>query len=416
MKCSFLILIWFLIFQYGTASVLSVSAGSNLSSVKTAVAAAQPGDTVLVHPGIYKEGNILIQKSISVIGKGLPTLDGEMKYEVITIAAAHVKIEGFHIINSGRSSIEDLAGIKCLDAHNVIIRNNKLENTFFGIHISNSNFTLIQNNSLKAKAANEYELGNGIHLWKCHHARIINNDIAGHRDGIYFEFVTHSSIISNHSVRNMRYGLHFMFSNDDRYEFNSFSNNGAGVAVMYSSNVRMYRNIFSDNWGASAYGLLLKDIRDSEVLRNRFTGNTSGIYMEGTSRTEFEDNFFSNNGWGIKLQASCDGNTFTRNNFMSNTFDISTNGVLVLNDLHDNYWDKYEGYDLDKNGTGDIPYYPVNLYSMIVERVPAAMMLWRSFLVLLLDNAEKIVPAITPENLKDQKPAMKPYDQYKKNP
>ncbi len=410
MKCWFAILAGFLLFQPVRADVFHVAKGARLNSIKAAIALAKNGDTIFVAPGTYKEGNIIIQKSISLIGQNYPVLDGEKKYELLTIAYPRVKVEGFKIINSGRSSLDDLAGIKCFDAHFVIIRNNHLENTFFGIHLSNTNFALIEKNTLHAKAAHEYELGNGIHLWKCNHARIIQNEIGGHRDGIYFEFVTQSAIIGNKSVQNMRYGLHFMFSGDDRYEFNTFSNNGAGVAVMYSGNVRMYRNNFSNNWGASAYGLLLKDIRDSEVLHNTFAGNTSGIYMEGTSRTEFENNYFKGNGWAVKLQASCDGNTFKGNNFISNTFDISTNGILVLNNIDNNYWDKYQGYDLNKDGTGDLPYYPVNLFTMIVERVPAAMMLWRSFLVLLLDNAEKIVPAITPENLKDHQPVMQPYD------
>ncbi len=410
MRCCIIIVVLTFLVLPARGKVISVGKNSSYPTIKAGILAAANGDTVLVAPGIYKEGNIIIQKSISIFGKEFPTLDGEMKYEVFTIAVPRVRLEGFRIINSGRSSLEDLAGIKCLDAHHVIIRNNKLENTFFGIHLSNTNFSLIEKNTLLAKAAHEYELGNGIHLWKCHHARIMSNTITGHRDGIYFEFVTQSAIISNKSIKNMRYGLHFMFSNDDRYEYNTFSNNGAGVAVMYSSTVKMFHNIFSDNWGASAFGLLLKDIRDSEVMFNRFSGNTSGIYMEGTSRTEFEDNSFNNNGWAIKLQASCDGNTFIRNNFFSNTFDISTNGILVLNAIDHNYWDKYEGYDLNRDGKGDIPYYPVNLFSMIVERVPAAMMLWRSFLVLLLDNAEKVLPAITPENLKDNQPRMKPYD------
>jgi len=155
---------------------------------------------------------------------------------------------------------------------------------------------------------------------------------------------------------------------------------------------------------------LLKDISDSKVNYNRFIQNTTAIYMEGTSRTEFTGNTFSSNGWGVRLQASCDGNTFTRNNFKGNTFDFATNGTLVLNTVNGNYWDKYQGYDLNKDGIGDVPYRPVNMYTMIVERIPTAVLLWRSFLVFLLDRAEKVFPAVTPENLKDDYPSLRPYD------
>jgi nitrous oxidase accessory protein len=132
--------------------------------------------------------------------------------------------------------------------------------------------------------------------------------------------------------------------------------------------------------------------------------------MEGSSRNTFQNNSFQQNGWAFKLMASCDRNTIEANNFLSNTFDISTNGSVVLNTLNQNYWDKYEGYDLDKDRLGDIPYRPINLFSMIVEKIPAAVILWRSFLVTLLDRMEKVIPSITPENMIDNSPKMKPYD------
>lgn len=355
---------------------------------------------------------MIIQKPIVLKGLDYPVLDGEFRYEVFTIASLDVVIEGFHIINTGRSSMEDMAAIKCLDAHNVILRNNILENTFFGIHISNTNNARVECNTLRSKSTYEYEHGNGIHLWKCKDADITGNNIHGHRDGIYFEFVTHSSISENISTGNIRYGLHFMFSHDDTYRHNVFKNNGAGVAVMYTANVTMLYNSFENNWGSSAYGMLLKDIRDSHVRYNEFIANTTGIYMEGTSRTIFEHNIFRENGYAVKLMASCDGNNFQNNSFVLNTFDVSTNGLAVFNKIDGNHWDKYQGYDLNQDGYGDIAYRPVSLYSMIVEQVPPAVMLWRSFLVFLLDRAEKVLPVVTPENLKDNKPLMKSHDFY----
>jgi nitrous oxidase accessory protein len=91
---------------------------------------------------------------------------------------------------------------------------------------------------------------------------------------------------------------------------------------------------------------------------------------------------------------------------LSNTFDVATNGSLVLNHFSDNYWDKYEGYDLDRDGIGDVPYHPVSMYSMLVEQNANSLMLLRSFMVTLLDKAEKAIPSITPETLRDEKPRM----------
>lgn len=371
---------------------------------------ASVGDTLYVKGGAYREGNIRIDKPLTLIGVDKPLVDGEYLVEVFTVVARHVTISGFRIANSGMSSMHDFAGIGADKADFLTVRKNEFINTFFGVHISGSNYCTIEGNTIRATLRADHENGNGIHLWYCTNSTIKGNTITGHRDGIYFEFVTHSVISNNISEQNLRYGLHFMFSNDDDYINNTFRNNGAGVAVMFTKNVKMIGNTFEKNWGPSAYGLLLKEISDSKVLNNRFIQNTIGIYMEGTSRSLFKENEFSRNGWAIKLQASCDENVFTLNNFMSNTFDLATNGTMVLNTMDNNYWDKYQGYDLNKDGKGDIPFRFVNMYAMIVERIPTAVLLWRSFMVYLLDRAEKVFPAVTPENLKDDNPSMKPYD------
>jgi nitrous oxidase accessory protein len=396
------------IFAYGNS--ITVNKNGKTKSIKDAIALAQPGDTIYVSSGTYTEGNIIIEKSITITGKDYPVLDGENKYEILTIHASNVTIKGLRFVRTGVASIQDLAAVKLLDSKNIRILDNQFEDTFFAIHVSNSSHCWIENNQLKADVEAEHQIGNGIHLWQCHHITVNNNKVEGHRDGIYFEFVTNSLITNNYSEGNLRYGLHFMFSHNNEYRKNTFIRNGAGVAVMYTTGVKMIENTFELNWGSSAYGLLLKDIRDSEVRNNRFIKNSVGIFMEGSSRIQFTQNAFEQNGYAIRLQASCDDNTFSKNNFSGNTFDLATNGSLVLNKVESNYWDKYEGYDLNKDLTGDVPFHPVSMYSMVVEQMPSAVLLWRSFLVLLMDKAEKAIPAITPENLKDNSPSMKPHD------
>lgn len=392
------------------ATTLIVGANQKIKHIKEAITLAQPGDTVLIQSGVYREGNLILQKSLVIKGEGYPVLDGENQFEIFTIHANNVVIEGLKFRNTGIASINDLAAIKLLESSRVKILQNKFENTFFGIYLANSSHVWIDGNELQAEAEAEHQIGNGIHLWKCTNITINNNTVKGHRDGIYFEFVTNSLITNNHSERNMRYGLHFMFSHNDEYRNNTFINNGAGVAVMYTKEVTMVNNTFVHNWGSSAYGLLLKDIRDSEITNNSFLENSVGIFMEGSSRNNIQQNKFYQNGYALKLQASCDDNVIRKNNFQQNTFDLVTNGSLVLNKIDANYWDRYEGYDLDKDKTGDVPYRPISMYGTIVERMPQAILLWRSFLVLLLDKAEKAIPILTPENLMDSAPAMHPYD------
>lgn len=387
-----------------------VDQSGKLKSIKSAIAFSSDGDTLRIAKGIYKEGNLVIQKSLVLIGVGYPVLDGENKFEIFTIAANDVSIIGLRMINTGVGSINDISAINAIESKRLRVINNQFENTFFGIHLSNCLGSLVEGNVLHSEAEAEHQIGNGIHAWKCDSISIRNNKVSGHRDGIYFEFVTNSQVENNFSHHNMRYGLHFMFSHKDAYRSNIFQNNGAGVAVMYTKHVTMIGNRFEDNWGSSSYGLLLKDIGDADIQRNHFSRNTVAVYMEGSSRCNFSQNIFSSNGWAVKIQANCDENTYSKNSFLSNTFDLATNGTLVLNTVDANYWDKYEGYDLDKDGVGDVPYHPVSLYSMVVEKMPSSVMLWRSFLVYMLDRTEKVVPSITPEVLKDDRPAMRNYN------
>jgi len=390
------------------AGTIKVGRGQQYPTITTAIAAAHAGDTLLVNAGTYFEKNLVINKQLYLKGINHPVLDAEKKYENISIKANGVTIDGFMLEHTGVSSVVDYAAIKIYESHNVSIINNIINNAFFGIYSQYGIHCLIQNNTLTAHAKNEQESGNGIHCWKSDSMQIIGNTVSGHRDGIYFEFVTNSVIWRNTSFKNLRYGLHFMFSNDDAYITNIFENNGAGVAVMFSRGVKMFNNYFKENWGDAAYGILLKEINDSYIEGNHFEKNTAAIYAEGANRIVIQKNIFQNNGWAFKIQASCMDVTLVQNNFLGNTFDVATNGSLVLNHFDRNYWDKYEGYDINRDHIGDVPYRPVSMYSMIVERNPPSMILFHSLIVSLMDKSEKVIPSLTPENLKDEHPLMKP--------
>lgn len=404
----FCILIQLFLLSSLQARVLPVGKGKQFITIKKAITQARKGDTVMVYSGIYREKNIVLDKPITLIGIDYPVLDGEYQYEVISIKSSGVTVKGCKIIQSGISSMEDFAGIKIYNCRDVVIRENILENTFFGIYSQYGTNCTIEKNKLTASQKEEQQSGNGIHCWKSDSMRIIANEITGHRDGIYFEFVTNSIIWRNDSEKNLRYGLHFMFSSNDSYIANIFKNNGAGVSVMFSHDVKMIHNYFEENWGDGSYGILLKEISDGYIEHNRFVKNTVGIYMEGTSRIQMNGNVFERNGWAMKIQASCMDITVTGNNFINNTFDMATNGSLVLNTFNGNYWDKYEGYDLNRDHVGDVPYRPVSMYSVIVEKNPPVMILFRSFITSLLDKTEKVLPSLTPENFKDAFPLMKP--------
>jgi nitrous oxidase accessory protein len=282
-----------------------------------------------------------------------------------------------------------------------------MENIFFGLLIERSSRGIVRNNVIASHATEEISSGNGIHLFYCKFLLITGNEVSQVRDGIYLEFVDDSRITDNYSHHNLRYGLHFMFSNRDEYDHNTFRSNGAGVAVMFSTAIQMHQNLFKENWGSSSYGLLLKEINDAEIFENIFDENTIAINIEGSNRINYRNNTFQSNGWAMKFRGGCYANHVLANNFMNNTFDISYKGKMNDNSFDRNYWSSYTGYDLDRDGTGDVPFRPVKLFSYIVNENPAAIVLLRSLFVDLINFSEKVSPVFTPDDLEDSHPAMK---------
>jgi nitrous oxidase accessory protein len=389
------------------AQTIEVCKKCAFSEIGEAVRAAKDYDTVLVKKGTYREVNILIDKPLVLLGENYPVIDGELKGEIITITSDDVTVDGLFIINVGTSYTTDYAAVRVIKSKNFLIQNLVLEKLFFGIYLEKSENGRIYHNNIIGEAEEEYNSGNGIQLWYSKNVEIDQNIISHVRDGIYLEFADDCTIKNNISSNNVRYGLHFMFSNNDIYSNNTFENNGAGVAVMFSKEIKMYNNVFRDNWGTAAYGLLLKEINDSEISGNTFQENTVGINIEGSNRITYSNNDFIGNGWAIKSRGACYANIFSENNFLYNSFDLSYNSKLNDNKFENNYWSNYTGYDLDKDGIGDVPYRPVKLFSYIVNRTPEAIILLRSLFTDIIDFSEKVSPVFTPDNLVDSNPKMK---------
>ncbi|MBU2922547.1 nitrous oxide reductase family maturation protein NosD [Winogradskyella psychrotolerans] len=389
------------------AQTVEVCKTCPISTLSDGIAQAKDFDTIVVKKGTYKEHNVIVDKPLTIIGENYPIIDGELKGEIITIISDNVTVDGLFIINVGNSYTADYAAIRVKNSKNFLIQNLVLEKLFFGIYIEKSRDGKVFHNKIIGEAVEEYNSGNGIQLWYSKNVLIEHNFVQHVRDGIYLEFSNFCTIKNNVSALNVRYGLHFMFSNDDLYEDNTFENNGAGVAVMFSKRIKMFNNSFKENWGTASYGLLLKEINDAEIKGNTFEDNTIGINVEGSNRINYMHNTFENNGWAIKVKGACYTNSFTENNFLYNSFDIAYNSKVNDNEFDKNYWSSYTGYDLDKNGIGDIPYRPVKLFSYIVNRTPETIILLRSMFIDIIDFSEKVSPVFTPDDLLDNNPQIK---------
>ena len=389
------------------SNTITVCATCPVATISQALEQAAEGDTIMVKNGIYKEANLKINKGITLIGEGLPTIDGEEKGEILTVGADNVTIDGFKIINVGVSYTTDYAAVRVVKSENFTIQNLELEKLFFGIYLQKSNHGKVLNNTVRGEAVTEFNSGNAVHLWYCNNVIVRGNDVRNVRDGIYLEFSDNITITDNFSKNNVRYGLHFMFSNDNSVINNIFESNGAGIALMFSKFMKVENNTITKNWGTASYGLLLKEVNDAELITNKFVENTVGITVEGSNRLIYSHNDFTSNGYAIRVKGACYDNQIIDNNFLYNSFDISYNGKINDNQFDRNFWSNYTGYDLDKDGIGDVPYRPVKLFSYIVNKTPETIILLRSLFIDLIDFSEKVSPVFTPDDLMDDHPRMK---------
>ncbi|HEY0971896.1 MAG TPA: nitrous oxide reductase family maturation protein NosD [Gemmatimonadales bacterium] len=387
--------------------VIEVSPAGPVRTIAEAVSRADSGARIIVRPGVYIEPTILVDRPVEIVGDSFPVLDGEGERQIMTVVADGVTVRGLHFRNVGASYMEDRAALRVAGASGCVIQGNRFEETFFGVYLAQASSCRVEGNDIYGTGKTESNTGNGIHLWTSRDVVISDNRIRGHRDGIYLEFARATQVRDNVSERNLRYGLHFMYADSCDYARNVFARNHAGVAVMYTKEVHMDGNRFEENWGPAAYGLLLKEISDVRITGNTFAGNSTALFADGTNRMVVEGNAFLRNGFAVRLRANAQESRFAANDFAGNSFDVATNSRYNSTEFRGNYWDAYRGYDLDRDGVGDVPFRPVRLFSLLVEHYPPTLALMRSLLVDLLDAAERVIPALTPETLIDSSPAMR---------
>jgi nitrous oxidase accessory protein len=391
-----------------TSSTIVACPTCPVAGIKEAIRRATPGARILVRSGVYRESAIVVDKPLTIVGDGWPVVDGGGESDVITVTADDVSLRGLVVQHSGTGALEDPAGIKVRRAHRCVIEDNRVLDDLFGIYLSAASGCVVRNNQVSGHAVYESYAGNAIHLWNCRRATVENNRVSGYRDGLYFEFLHDSTIVGNLSEHNLRYGMHTMYSADNSYRDNTLRDNKAGEVLMYSKRLVVTGNRIENNWGAACDGALLKDLDHSRLEGNLFLHNSVGIYAENSNNNTIERNEFLNNGVAVRVMADCAANIFANNAFDANTFDVATNSTSTSDSVFaKNYWSAYRGYDLNRDGIGDVPYRPVTLFTSLVENYPSSVILLRSPLANLLDVAERAIPMLSPKTLVDDQPLIK---------
>lgn len=394
------------------AKTLCAGPGHPFSSIREALRAAAAGDTIRVEAGVY-EGNLLLDKTITLEGVGRPVIRGDGRGSVLTVTADSCTVRGFRIERSGAMLVDEDSGV-LLKSNGNRIEDNELHDVLFGIYFLHSSRNTVSRNVIRGRAFLEVgERGSGIHIWNSGHNTITGNTITQVRDGMYLQNAYHSAIRGNR-VFDLRYGLHYMFSDDNTFEDNLFYDNVAGAAIMYSRRIEFRRNAFLHNRGFSSFGILFQDSEDCLAEHNRIVDNAAGIFMEALRSSVFRQNLVSANDIAIQAFSSASGNVFQRNNFIHNLSPIQVigkkTGIRWSERGVGNYWSDYAGYDLDGDGIGDVPYKIQNVFEHLEGNYPRLRLYLFSPASQALALAERAFPVLQGSQEADFSPLMKAVD------
>jgi len=394
---------------------LYVNPGESISDI---INQSANGDTIIINQGVYDQ-SFTIDKSVSIIGNNSPVINGGGTGSVIKVTAPNTIIKGLRVRGSGTSlSVED-TGIDLENAPNSIVENNILEDVLFGIYLKNSPGTLIKDNIIYGKNLPLPERGDGIRLWYSSDSKILGNKVKNARDLVIWW--SSNTLIKDNRVENGRYGLHYMYSDNNVFEDNLFIGNAVGGFLMYSGDIKFFRNIFTKNKGmASGYGVGFKDLDDVYAEDNLFIDNRVGIYMDNSphlanSWNELSNNIIAYNDVGVSMMPSIERNKIYGNSFIDNYEQVEVRGGGVLKgnkwntEKRGNYWSDYKGFDENNDGIGDIPYVSEKLFEQLIDKNKALRIFIYSPVSKAIELASQAFPVFKPDpKLVDNLPILSP--------
>jgi len=411
-------------------------------SIAAVLAMAAPGDTVRIAAATFGE-NLVITVPVVLTGpegptaqtgpadpaghvrsvisggaspadftsRAIPLIRGGYLSNVVHVLAAGTVLDGLHISEAGPHLTKDLACV-LVEADSVTVRNCLITESLHGIYVKGGNGTVITGNRVEGRLdLIEADRGNGIHLWNSRGNLISGNEILHARDGIYFSFAHETHIADNH-IHHVRYGLHYMYSNHNSFTDNLFELNVAGAALMYSEDISFTRNTFARCRGFRAYGILYQSMANVTAQSNLVLDNSRGIFMNNSNGNLLEFNDVVDNDLAVQLNGGCDDNAFLRNNFINNLsellLDVSDRQTQWADATGGNYWSRYTGYDLDRDGIGDVPFSIQNVFQIMESRAPEVRFYLLSPAAKILELAEQTLPILNLGDVQDPRPLIEP--------
>lgn len=378
-------------------------APEHLSPLQARIDRARPGDRIVVPAGAY-QGDLLIDKPLALVGEGRPRLLGSGTGSVIVVRAADVEIRGLDIDGRGGGDLgRDASGIH-VAAPRVRVADVRISNALFGIYLREAAGAVVERSRIVGIPGRDPgEVGSGIHVWNTDGFTLAANEIVGVRDGIYIQSSPHG-VVRGNVARDLRYGLHYMYSDDNLFEENTFENGAAGAALMYSRRLTFRRNRFVRNRGFASVGLLLKTCDDVVAEDNLIADNARGIFIEGSNRNIVRRNVIALSDQAIVLYDSSHDNAFEGNAFIGNLTPLSLVGRRTDTRFAGNYWSDHGEPDLDGDGIAERPYTVSSVFDHFRGNLLAADLFARGFGAAALGAAERAFPVLDAVPVVDARP------------
>jgi nitrous oxidase accessory protein len=379
-----------------------------LKPFQVLVDAAPAGSTLRPPPGTYS-GPVVVSKPLTIEGSGHVTIDAGDKGTVFSLETDGAVLRGLHLTGSGDSHDTDDS---CLDVrgHRNLIEKLVIDNCLFGIDLKQSNDNTLRNNKLRSKPRELGVRGDGLRLWYSDRNLIEGNEISDSRDMV--AWYSNDNVYRRNVGMRSRYSIHFMFAKNNVVEDNRFYDNSVGVYFMYTEGGVLRNNLISHATGATGMAVGFKEASNAVVEGNEIVYCAVGIGsdlspFQPDSKIWVRSNRFAYNGIAVKLSSELGGNVVTDNTFEGNLTNVvqAGRGKSGLNEWRGNYWDDYQGFDRDGNGTGDTPYEYYAYADQIWIEMPPARFFKTAPVMELLDFLERLAPFSSPElTLKDDKP------------
>jgi nitrous oxidase accessory protein len=399
-----------------TASVASLAAKADVLSVPSGggrlaamAAAAAPGDTLVLEAGVHR-GPVVIRFPLTVQGKPGAVVDGAGQGRVITISAPKTVVRALTVRNSGTRLDTMDAGIYIdKGGTGALVENNRLENNLFGVYVQGPKGAVVRGNTIIGRSdLRMSERGNGVQLWNTPGTIVEGNTVRFGRDGI---FVTTSkkNVFRNNRFSDLRFAVHYMYTNRSEISGNLSERNHVGYAIMYSHRLKVSGN---RSTGDRDHGILLNYANRSTIEDNVVRhGKTKCVFVYNAHKNIFRRNWFEGCGVGIHFTAGSERNVITANAFIGNRTQVKYVGTRWLEWSargRGNYWSDNPAFDLDGDGIADTAYRPNDLVDQIVWRAPSAKILLTSPAIQMLRWAQSQFPGLYPGGVIDSAPLMAP--------